>query len=142
MSNVKGAILDNKYVIGLLATVLVYLFIIRPLLNGNDSQEKTKEQVKKLDELNVNDSDLTLTETQAADIAQKIYGEMDGFNFAGANSQFWLDVMQDVDTKSDALLVSKYFGVRDGYTLYQWLQDEVSLKFLAFRDLIIKKFRF
>jgi hypothetical protein len=46
MSNVKGAILKNNYVVGLLATVLVYLFIVRPLLNGNDSQEKTKEQVK------------------------------------------------------------------------------------------------
>ena len=135
---ISTALLNNKFAVGLIVSVIVYLVIIKPMIN----RPRRNLEAEKLDGLNVNDNDLTLTDIQASDLANQLFEKMDGFNWMGAEPAFWLEVMSKAATSSDALLISKKFGIRDGETLIEWLRSETSLKFLNFRKLILKKFTF
>lgn len=127
---------SNKYLAITIAVIIIYFVVVKPLI-GNKNKSLLIDSIKKKP---INESNLTISSEEASDIASDLYQEMDGVNL-WANNDFWDEIFDKVQTKDDAILVSKAFGIRNGDTLYQWLRDEINLKFLPYHKLLIKKFQ-
>lgn len=129
-------IIKNKFVMGVISVTLVYIFIVRPLLKKGDESLL----IEHINNKKVNSNLLTITEQEAEDLANQLFIEMDGFNVL-INREFWDNVFNTVQTKDDALLVIKKFGIRKGQILPVWLQNEYHLRWLPYRSLLLQKFK-
>lgn len=134
--NYAKVIFTNKIFIGGLVVAILYFVIVKPLL----SKRSQSLLVDEIQNKPVNSDLTTITSQQANNIANNMYAEMKGVNWS-VNSDFWDDVINLVRTRDDEILVIKAFGIRDGETLYQWLKNEVTLRFLPTYQLLLNKFK-
>ena len=129
-------IFKNKYFYIATAIIIVYFVVVRPLINGK------KDKVVKMDfleDIEVNPNLVTLNLQTAQDLANKMMLEMDGINWM-VNRKFWDEVLDTVQTKDDAKMVVKAFGVRDDQTLLQWIKNEPSLQTAGLMKSLINRF--
>ena len=85
---------------------------------------KNRELAESLDE-EINQDDITLTQTQLNTFASSLYAAMDG---AGTDEDKIYNVFRAMGTRSDVLQLIKTFGVKDGETLTEWLNGDLSSK--------------
>ena len=85
---------------------------------------KNRELAESLDE-EINQDDITLTQTQLNTFASSLYAAMDGL---GTDEDKIYNVFRAMGTRSDVLQLIKTFGVKDGETLTEWLNGDLSSK--------------
>ena len=85
---------------------------------------KNRELAESLDE-EINQNDITLTQMQLNTFASSLYAAMDG---AGTDEDKIYNVFRAMGTRSDVLQLIKTFGVKDGETLTEWLNGDLSSK--------------
>jgi hypothetical protein len=85
---------------------------------------KNRELAESLDE-EINQDDITLTQTQLNTFASSLYAAMDG---VGTDEDKIYNVFRAMGTRSDVLQLIKTFGVKDGETLTEWLNGDLSSK--------------
>ena len=85
---------------------------------------KNRELAESLDE-EINQDDITLTQTQLNTFASSLYAAMDG---AGTDEDKIYNVFRAMGTRSDVLQLIKTFGVKDGETLTEWFNGDLSSK--------------
>ena len=85
---------------------------------------KNRELAESLDE-EINQDDITLTQTQLNTFASSLYAAMDGL---GTDEDKIYNVFRAMGTRSDVLQLIKTFGVKDGETLTEWLYGDLSSK--------------
>ena len=97
-------------------------------LTGTTAKLKDKYAQKKLDELLENEISapaVTLNEATAKALADKLYEAMDGW---GTDESAIFEVMNEMKSRSDVLMLIRTFGVRDGKNLVQWITSELNAK--------------
>ena len=93
-----------------------------------EAERQLEQAQKKLDELLDNEitaEAVTLKEATAKALADKLYEAMDGW---GTDEAAIYEVMNEMNTRSDVVLLIKTFGVRDGKNLVQWITSELNAK--------------
>ena len=115
----------NKIVIGgllgLLALVVIVLLFIKYRSKFKDLITNAK-LVNSL-ETEIKTDDITFTQTQFNAFASALYAAMDG---AGTDEQKIYNVFRQMQSRSDVLQLIKVFGVKDGETLTEWINDDLS----------------
>ena len=108
-------------VIGLLALIVVVFLIVKFKSKFKDMVTNTK-LVNSL-ETEIKTDDITLTQAQFNSYASALYSAMKG---AGTDEEKIYNVFRQMQTRSDVLQLIKVFGVKDGDTLSEWLNDDLS----------------
>lgn len=110
------------------AIVLVVVAIIVILIvkyKGKLSDTiKNRTLAESLDE-EIDQDNITLTQMQLNTYASSLYAAMKG---AGTNENKIYSVFRGLGTRSDVLQLIKTFGVKDGMTLTEWMNDDLSSK--------------
>lgn len=115
------------YIALALVAVAAVIWIVCEL-TGTTAKLKDKFAQKKLDELldgEITAEAVTLNEATAKALADKLYEAMDGW---GTDEAAVYEVMNEMNTRSDVVLLIKTFGVRDGKNLVQWITSELNAK--------------
>lgn len=108
-------------VIGLLALIVVVFLIVKFKSKFKDMVTNTK-LVNNL-ETEIKTDDITLTQAQFNSYASALYSAMKGW---GTDEEKIYNVFRQMNTRSDVLQLIKVFGVKDGDTLTEWLNDDLS----------------
>ena len=108
-------------VIGLLALIVVVFLIVKFKSKFKDMITNTK-LVNNL-ETEIKTDDITLTQAQFNSYASALYSAMKGW---GTDEEKIYNVFRQMNTRSDVLQLIKVFGVKDGDTLTEWLNDDLS----------------
>lgn len=115
----------NKIVIGgllgLLALVVIVLLFIKYRSKFKDLITNAK-LVNSL-ETEIKTDDITFTQTQFNAFASTLYAAMDG---AGTDEEKIYNVFRQMQSRSDVLQLIKVFGVKDGETLTEWINYDLS----------------
>lgn len=113
----------NIYIIiaVLVAAIVVGIIVYKNFMTVKD----TKQSNDLIDKVNqeINPKDVTLTQVQLATIAEKLYVAMDGL---GTDTDAVYSAFDMAETRSDILAIIGKFGVRDGETLTEWIQGDLS----------------
>lgn len=111
--------------VALISGVVVYLIankIRKSIIYNKIIEEGTGS--KKDETLNV--SKLTITETQAQNIADTIYKALRPYVFGwGTDEQAIINALTGLNA-NDILLVEQKFGIRDGMNMKAYIKDDIS----------------
>lgn len=110
-------------VVVLVVVAIIILIIVKYKGKLTDTI-KNRELAESLDE-EINQDDITLTQTQLNTFASSLYAAMDGL---GTDEDKIYNVFRAMGTRSDVLQLIKTFGVKDGETLTEWLNGDLSSK--------------
>ncbi len=110
-------------VVVLVIVAIIILIIVKYKGKLTDTI-KNRELAESLDE-EINQDDITLTQTQLNTFASSLYAAMDGL---GTDEDKIYNVFRAMGTRSDVLQLIKTFGVKDGETLTEWLNGDLSSK--------------
>lgn len=108
-------------VLGVLALIVVVFLIVKFKSKFKDMITNTK-LVNNL-ETEIKKDDITLTQAQFNSYASALYSAMKGW---GTDEEKIYNVFRQMNTRSDVLQLIKVFGVKDGDTLTEWLNDDLS----------------
>ncbi len=111
----------SAIVMVILALIIIILIKYKGKLTDS---VKNRELAESLDE-EINQSDITLTQTQLNTYASSLYAAMDG---PGTDEDKIYNVFRAMGTRSDVLQLIKTFGVKDGETLTEWMNGDLSSK--------------
>lgn len=107
----------------LILIVIIVLFVF--VLKGKNAITDAVTESKLIKEANyeIATDQITLTSSQFATLATKIYKAVKG---AGTDEDAIYAAFLSVNSRSDVLKLISTFGVRDGMTLKEWLYDDLS----------------
>lgn len=115
-------------VVAIVVGVIIYknYMTIKDTKTSNDLVDKVNKEIIA--------SDVTLTKAQLMGIVEKLYVAMDGW---GTDTDAVYSAFEMAATRSDILSIIGTFGVKDGETLNEWIQGDLSGSEIAHLNSII-----
>lgn len=117
--------------VGVIAIGVVIFFVIRKRRESKEDREYLQDVEK-----GIQKSDLTYTNSEYTQFANKLYSAMKG---VGTNENAIYDVFSQMQTDSDVKKLISAFGSKGGMTLNEWLLDDLSNKELNKVNQILSK---
>lgn len=116
----KIAIIGGIAVVSIIVIVLLWKWLKAKL-----SDTMTEAQLNEVNKLEITTSDVTVTGSQMQSLISKLKAAFGRWGW-GTDEEAIYEVFDTVNSRSDILTLIKEFGVVDGHTLTEWLNNELN----------------
>ena len=115
----KIAIIGGIVVVSIIVIVLLWNWLKAKL-----GDTMTEAQLNEVNKLEITPTDVTVTGSQMQSLISKLKAAFGRWGW-GTDEDAIYEVFETVNSRSDILTLIKEFGVVDGHTLTEWLNNEL-----------------
>lgn len=116
----KIAIIGGIAVVSIIVIVLLWNWLKAKL-----GDTMTEAQLNEVNKLEITPTDVTVTGSQMQSLISKLKAAFGRWGW-GTDEDAIYEVFETVNSRSDILTLIKEFGVVDGHTLTEWLNNELN----------------